>query len=163
MWMRLLLTGVLALGYAFAQRGGGMGGEGGEGGGFGGGGLNIPRAPQVMMNRIDILAQELALDKEQKKNVKSILDQAQKEANPVHQEIVKSRLALGEAIQAGKSADEIKQLVNSEAALETQMVGIELSAFTKIYQGLQPDQRNKTRPLFTMMKGIFDNKNWNNM
>ncbi len=164
MWLRLLLTGVLAVGCAFAQRGGGgggMGGDPGEGGGMGGG-LNIPQAPRVV-NRIDLLAGELKLDKEQKKTVKNLLDEAQKQANPIHEQLVKSRIAVGEAIQGGKNQDEIKQLVSGQAALESQMVSIELATFTKIYNGLNPDQRNLTRNLFQMMKGIFDNKNWNNV
>ena len=127
-----------------------------------GGGLSIPNAPRVV-NRIDIIAQQLNLDKDQKKAVKTVLDEAQKEANPLHEQLVKSRIAVGEAIQDSKGQDEINQRVNAEAALEAQMTSLELSTFAKIYKSLQQDQRNQTRSLFAMMKGIFDNKNWNNM
>ncbi len=165
MLVRLLLTGILATGLAFAQRGGGGGGMGGDeggGGGMGGAGMSLPSAPRVI-NRIDIIAQDLKLDKDQKKAVKNILDESQKEANPVRDQITKSRIVLGDAIQQGKSQDEIKQLVNNEAVLESQMAGIELNAFAKIYKSLQPEQRNQTRGLFQMMKGIFAGKNWNNV
>ena len=170
MFFRLLLTGILATGFAFAQRGGGggggmgggTGGDEGGGAGGGGGGMMIPSAPRVV-NRIDLIAQDLKLDKDQKKAVKTILDESQKEANPLHEQLVKSRIAVGEAIQNGKTQDEVNQLVNAEAALEAQMVGIEIGAFTKIYKGLAAEQRNQTRNLFGMMKGIFDNKNWNNV
>jgi hypothetical protein len=168
MIVRFLLMGILAAGFAFAQGGrggGGMGGGEDMGGGMGGrgeGGMSLPSMPRVT-NRIDVLTTTLKLDKDQKKNVKNILDEAQKQANPVHEQVVKSRLAVGEAIQDGKNQDEVNKLVTAEAALESQMAGIELGAFAKIYKALDQDQRNQTRSLFQMMKGIFDNKNWNNV
>ncbi len=164
MFYRLLLIGILTAGMGFAQRGGG--GTGGtmgeEGGARTGNGLsigNVARTP----SRMEIISQSLKLDGNQKKVVKKILDDAQKEANPVHEQLVKSRLAIGDAIQSGKSQDEINQLVKNQAELESQMAGIELQAFAKIYQGLEQQQRSESRALFRMMKGIFDNKNWNNM
>jgi hypothetical protein len=130
--------------------------------GMGGrGGTQMPAAPRSS-SRIDAIAQMLKLDNEQKKNTRKILDEAQKQATPVHEQILKSRLAIGEAIQNGAKQEEIDHLVNASAALESQMASIELQAFSKIYQGLQPDQRNLTRDFFRMMRGIFNNKNWNN-
>ncbi|HYW48290.1 MAG TPA: hypothetical protein VE959_35830 [Bryobacteraceae bacterium] len=168
MFLRLLLTGLLATTWALAQRGGGgmgsdpgteggMGGSGGMGGM--GGGMSAPM-PRIT-SRLDTLTESLKLDKDQKKNVKSILDEAQKEATPVHEQLVKSRLAVGEAIQNGKNQDEIKQLLSGQAALESQMASIELNAFAKVYKGLEQEQRSQTRGLFQMMKGMFDGKNWN--
>jgi hypothetical protein len=165
---RLIFGWVLAAGLACAQRGGMGGGD--MGGGMGGNGMggrdsmggNIPQAPRVS-SRIDMLATTLNLDKDQKKTVKNILDEAQKEANPVHEQIMKSRLAVGEAIQDAKPQEEVTKLITAEAALESQMANIELGAFVKVYKSLQQEQRNQTRTLFQMMKGMFDNKNWNNM
>jgi len=166
MFFRFILAGILTTTFALAQGGnprGGMGeggmGEGGMGRGSEG---NMPSAPRVS-NRIDVIGDSLKLDKDQKKNVKNILDAAQKEANPVHDQLAKSRLAVGEAIQDGKNQEEVSKLLNSQAALESQMAGIELNAFAKIYKALEQEQRNKTQTLFQMMKGIFDNKNWNAM
>jgi hypothetical protein len=163
MLYRFLLTGLLAVTLASAQRGGGGGGGGGDdmGGGMPGG-MGGPSMPRVT-NRIDIIAENLKLDKDQKKNVKSILDATQKDAKPLHEQIVKSRMAIGAAVQAGKSQEEIKQLVDSQAALEVQMAAMELNAFAKIFTSLGPEQRSQTRSLFMMMKGLFDNKNWNSM
>ena len=166
---RFLFLGILAAGLVFAQGGRGGGGMGGEG--MGGTGTGMENREQGMgmssmqrtSNRIDILATTLKLDKDQKKSVKNTLDEAQKEANPIHEQIVKSRLAVGEAIQEGKGQDEVNKLVAAQAALESQMAALELGTFAKIYKSLEQDQRNQTRTLFQMMKGIFDNKNWNNM
>lgn len=173
MFYKLLLAGIFATTLVLAQGrgggggGGGMGGdEGGSGssgmggrGGGGGEGGNI-QMPKVV-TRMDTISESLKLNKEQKKEVKSILDEAQKEANPIRDQMIKSRLTIGEAIQNGKSEDDLKPLLNSQAALSAQMVGIELSAFSKIYKLLDKEQVPQTRSVFPMMKGIFEGKNWN--
>lgn len=166
MFIRLVLTGILAATLAMAQRGGGgggddmggMGGTGGMGGrgGMEGGGMNASRP-----SRFDRITQVLKLNKDQKKEVKNILDEAQKEATPVREQIAKSRLAIGDAVQGGKSQDEINPLVASEATLESQMTGIELNAFAKIFKVLDKDQQANTRTVFQMTKGMFNGKNWN--
>jgi hypothetical protein len=163
MWTRLWFAGALAATLALAQDpggGGGMGGGGGRGGGGGMDGLSIPNAPRIV-NRIDMISESLKLDKEQKKSVKNMLDEGQKEANPVREQLAKARLAIGEAVKDGKPQDEINGLVTNEAQLESQMADIELSSFAKIYKGLQQEQRSQTRMLYMMMRGIFSTKNWN--
>jgi hypothetical protein len=115
-----------------------------------------------VVNRMDQISEALKLNKDQKKEVKSIMDEGQKEAAPVRDQLMKSQLAIGDAIQGGKSQDDLKPLVNSEAALQAQMVGIELGAFAKIYKLLDKEQQPQTRAVFPMMKGIFTGKNWAN-
>lgn len=65
------------------------------------------------------------------------------------------------AIQAGKSQQEIDQLIRAHAALDSRMAEIEFRAFAKIYQGLDEVQQPNSPQLFQMMKGIFLEKNWN--
>jgi len=165
MFCKLLLTGIFVTTFVFAQArgGGGMGGDMGEGGAGGGrgGSMDLPSVGAGRPSRLDQLTQTLKLNKDQKKEVKSILDEAQKEATPVREQMAKSRAAIVDAIQGGKSQDEINQLVSSEAALESQMAGIELGAFAKIFKGLDKDQQANTRSVFQMMKGMFNGKNWN--
>ena len=151
MFFRLLLAGILAATLASAQRGGG-------------GGRGASSAPIMMGNTPDKLAMltdTFKLNKDQKKMVKTVLDEGQKDATPLREEAIKSRLAIGEAISAHKSQDEIDQLVKSHAAIESQMADIEMKAFVKIYQGLDKDQQPRAQVLFQMMSGIFKNKNWN--
>ncbi len=170
---KLLLAGLFAAALAFGQPGGGGGMGGGDMGGMGGGGGrgnrgggdmnggegNIPM-PRVV-SRMDQISEILKLNKDQKKEVKNILDEGQKEAAPVRDQLSKSDLAIGEAVQGAKSDDDLKPLATSRAALQSQMAGIELSAFAKIYKVLEKDQQQQTRILFSMMKGIFSGKNWN--
>ena len=175
MFCKLLLATFFATTLMLAQgrgggAGGGMGGDEGAGGGAGGGmgrgggggegsGIQMPR----VVSRMDTISENLKLNKEQKKEVKSILDDAQKEAMPIRDQMTKSRLAIGEAIQSGKSQDDLKSLVNSQAALSAQMAAIELNAFAKIYKVLDKEQLPQTRGVFPMMKGIFEGKNWNSI
>jgi len=151
---RFLLAGILAVSVASAQRGGG-----GRGGGRGGseGGSFVMSAP----NKFDTISDMLKLNKDQKKALKTTFDGSQKEAAPIRDQIAKALLAIGEAVQAGKSADEIKSLSSSLGTLEAQMAEIELKAFSQIYKSLDKDQLTAIRGLFPLMKGMFSGKNWN--
>jgi hypothetical protein len=150
MFFKLLLAGILATSLASAQRGGG-----------GRGASNGPIAPMGNPDKLAILTDNLKLSKDQRKLVKTVLDEGQKEAAPLRDEATKSRQAIGQAISAGKSQDEIDKLVKSDADIESQMAGIEMKAFAKIYQELDKDQQPRARILFQMMDGIFKSKNWN--
>jgi hypothetical protein len=157
MLYKLILTGILAGTLMFAQRGGG-GGRGASGGGG-----NMPSIPFGGGSRLDRISEALKLTKDQKKDLKVTLDDAQKQAAPVHDQLMKGRDAIAEAVAAGKSPDEITQLVAANSALDAQIAGIELKAFVTIFKGLDKDQQTKPGMpmIFQGMKGIFNGKNWN--
>ncbi len=98
MWTKILIIGIAASSLAFAQ------GKGSKGGGEGGGGSPMMQPRSV--SRMDQFNQILKLDKDEKKSVKSIMDDAQKEATPVRDQMEKGRLAVAEAVAGGKQ-DEI--------------------------------------------------------
>jgi hypothetical protein len=151
MFFRLLLAGILAASLASAQRGG-----------KGGGQASGPIMPMNSApNKLEILTDTFKLNKDQKKMVKTVLDEGQKEAAPLRDEAAKSRQAIGEAISAGKSQDEIDKLVKSHADVESQMAGVEMKAFARIFKELDKEQQPRAQVLFQMMNGIFKNKNWN--
>ncbi len=172
MLSKLIFGGLLATALVFAQPGGMGGGQSGDsGGGMGGGGGRGSRGgdmsdiggggmPRAMPTPMERLTTMFTLTKDQKKQVKSIMDDAQKEAVPVKEQITKGRTAIAEAVAAGKSGDEITAAINQTAAAQTQMTQIELGAFLKIYQALDKDQQAKAGMLPAMMNGIFKNKNW---
>lgn len=113
-------------------------------------------------SRLDMISGMLSLTKDQKKDFKATMDEAQKEATPVHEQIVKSRDAIAEAVGAGKGQVDINQLVNAEAALETQMATIELMAFAKLFKTLDASQQSKATGVIYMIRGVFNTgKNWN--
>src|ERR1035441_8299691 len=110
MLTRILLAGLLASTLAFAQRGGGGGG--------GRGGSDMP-SMGFAGTRLDRIAHGLTLSKGQKRDVKAAMDDAQKEAAPIHDQMLKGDLAIGEAVAAGKSQEEVDKTVNSQAELGT--------------------------------------------
>ena len=157
--LKLVLTGIMASALLLAQgegRGGGGGrGHGGEG--------DLPLNPFSGATRLDRIADLLKLTKDQKKQFKTAMDDGQKEVTALRPQLLKARDAIAEAVMAGKSQDEVAQLVKANAALEAQVVNIELKAFATFYQTLSVEQQNKpSLPMvFQGMRGIFDAKNWN--
>ena len=154
MLRRILLVGFLASTLVFGQRGGG-------GGSRGGGGSNAPSMPLGGETPLDRVSAMLKLTKDQRRDLKAAMDDAQKEATPVHEQILKSREAIAGGVAAGKSPADLDDAVKSEGALEAQMAEIELRTFVKVAGTLDEEQRTRAGGLFMMMRGIFAKKNWN--
>ena len=154
MLRRLLLVGLLASTLVFAQRGGG-------GGGGRGGGAPVPNIGFGGATPMDRVSEMLKLNKDQKKGFKTTMDDAQKEATPIHEQILKGRMSIAEAVAAGKGPDEITTAVRAEGVLEAQMAEIEMRAYVKIRGTLEDEQKARAGGLFMMMRGIFSKKNWN--
>jgi uncharacterized membrane protein len=151
MLRNVLMVGLLASTVMFAQRGGG-------GGGSRGGASNMPNVGFGGSTPFDRVSDALKLSKDQKKDFKAAMDDSQKLATPVHEQILKTRLEIAEAVAAGKNSDE---LVKNEGLLEAQMAEIEMRAFVKVAETLEEDQKPRAGMLFQMMRGIFARKNWN--
>jgi len=145
---KLIAIGLLALSLAVAQRRGG-----------GGGGMSLPSAGPYVKNHLEMMTDVLQLSKDQKKEVKSLMDEAQKEAAPLREQLVKGRAQIAAAIQGGKK-EEIDAAVKSYSAIDAQMTAIEMKAFAGIYKALDAEQKQKSRGIFVMMPGIFTHKNW---
>jgi hypothetical protein len=158
MTLKIVSALFLAAGLLMAQRGGGGGGGGGGmGGGMGQPGMGRPEP-------LDQLTQMLKLNKDQKKDVKGIMDDTQKELTPLRDSMAKSREQIGAAIAAGKSQGEIDQAVKSFAAMEAQVSGVEAKAFSKIFGGLDADQKANAQGLVStlgFLHEVFKRKNWN--
>jgi len=150
---RILIAGLFASTMLLAQ--------GGRGGGRGGNSGGDMGPMFTSTSRLDRLADLLKLTKDQKKDLKTAFDEAQKEATPVHEQMSKAQLAIGEAVAGGKSQDEIAKACAAEGELEAQMAEIELRAFSKVFLGLEKDQQQRVGPLYQMMRGLFNGKNWN--
>jgi hypothetical protein len=131
-----------------AQRGGGGGGGGGRGGGGGApGGFGMART-----DKSDAIAKELKLTKEQKTDVDGIFDTAQKEITPLVPQIRTGRVAITDVdLKGGPSDDAVKNL----AALDAQILKIELDAIAKVVAKLDDKQKPKAAKLFDMVDGMF--------
>ena len=153
------MAGMLCASLALAQ-----GGYSGGGRGRGGGGEMDPRAGSPpSSNRFENIANSLNLNKDQRKTVRTILDEGAKEAAPIRDQMSKSRIAVGEAITANKSEDELKQVAKTASDLNAQLSQIEIQTFAKMYGALddiqKKDMRGLGRALF-LMNGMYHIKNW---
>jgi Spy/CpxP family protein refolding chaperone len=158
---RFVPVALLALTFAapaLAQRGGG--GGGGRGGGFGGG-------SPAQLTRLETLEAAFKLTKDEKKSVKTILDDAHKGAAPVRDALANAREAIAAAIQANKRQAEIDAAVSSYAEQAAAMTAVEMKALAQVVQALDPEQRanaNGMRTAFFLMRGMFlDSKRWDSV
>jgi hypothetical protein len=155
MLKNLLIAGLVCASLALAQ---------GKKGGGGGGDMAPAMSGPAVVTKFDNIANTLNLNKDQKKTVKTILDEGAKEAAPLRDQISKSRIAVGEAIDAKKSEDELKQVARASSDLSAQLTQLELKTFAKIFGALDDTQKKDTRAVsrvFFVMNDIFHAKNWN--
>jgi Spy/CpxP family protein refolding chaperone len=159
-WSIVLLTTV-ALVVAFsawphAQRGGGRGGGGASAGENG-----------YQYSRLEILANGFNLTKDQKKAVKTLLDDAHKGAAATREGLASSHAAIGAAIAANKGQAEIDAAVKAYAKQAAAMTELEMKALADVLMQLEPEQRTNgaaIRSAFFMMRGIFlDDKKWDSV
>jgi Spy/CpxP family protein refolding chaperone len=150
----ILLT-LIVVGFsnaAFAQRGGG--------GGRGGGATLGP----VTRSRLDTLDVGFNLTKDQKKTIKGLLDDAQKNAAPAREGLLRTRAAVAAAIQGSKSPAEIDAAVADYAEQAAVMMAIEMKALAEVMKALTPAQRANNAAIstaFFLMRGAFlDSKKW---
>ena len=161
MLVRLLLTAVLAAGFASAQGGGdegGMGGGGGRGGGGrgGGGGDMGGGMPQMRrLSRQEMLIDKLKLGKEQKESAANILSAAMEKAAPVRDQLYKGRATIANAMLGKASDDDLKKLMGEYTTVCATMTGIEAEAFGKVYALLKPNQQSKAPQAIELMAGMF--------
>jgi len=162
MLARLLLIALLAGTCAMAQDeppGGGGGGRGGGGGGMGGGGPMM----QAVRTPLDIMTESMKLTGDQKKHLKSVFDETATEAVPVRDQLLAARDQFAAAVAAGKSADELKPMIDQQSLLMAQMSQIEAKAFAKIFGELSQEQKQAgaQRVFYSVVPGIFMKKKWN--
>ena len=82
------------------------------------------------------------LSDSQKAQAKGVFEQARQTAKPVRQQLMATRKSLRAAMQAGNT-DQIKQLSATEGNEMGQLMAIRSSAFSKVYQTLSPEQKQK--------------------
>jgi len=160
MLVRLLLTAVLAAGFASAQSGGdegGMGGGGSKGGGGArGGGGDMGGTPQARrQSKQEMLIDRLKLNKEQKEEAANILSAAMEKAAPTRDLLNKGRMVIANTITGKGSEEDLKKLMGEYTTVCATMTGIEAEAFGKLYALLKPNQQAKAPQAFELMAGMF--------
>jgi hypothetical protein len=116
------------------------------------------------LSRLDTLASDFQLSKEQKKNVKALLDEAHKNAAATRDALFNSHAAIGTAIAANKGQAEIDAAVKQYGQQAAAMATLEMKALAQVLQALEPAHRANqaaVRSAFVLMHGIFlDAKKW---
>jgi hypothetical protein len=129
-------------------------------------GGGAPATP-LEQTRLNILESGFKLNKDQKKAVKTILDEAHRSAAPVREALTRTHAAIAAAIQSSKSQEIIDAAVNEYAQQAAAMTALEMQALAQVLQTLDQEQRaNGTgvRSAFFLMRGIFlDNKRWDDV
>jgi Spy/CpxP family protein refolding chaperone len=144
--MALALAGLMA-GTALAQRGGG-----GGGGGFGGGG---GRGPQV--DRSAVLAAEFKLTPDQKTQIESLFDDAQKQTAPLVQQAMAEQNNMLNALTKGQdSAAAVQKLT----AIRVQIKMLEVDAMGKAMATFDDKQKQKAARFYDLVAGTFASRNW---
>jgi Spy/CpxP family protein refolding chaperone len=145
-WLLPVLLTLMSMIPLIAQRGGG----------------GAPAVPTTV-TRLESLEADLKLTKDQKKNARTILDDAHKSGAPIREALTRTRAAIAAAIQAGKAQADIDAAVSSYAEQATAMTALEMKALAQVLQALEPEQRANTagvRSAFFLMRGIFLDKKW---
>lgn len=150
---KVLAIGLLCASLGLAQRGGNKNGDSGA-----------PIGPPPAANKFENIATTLNLNKDQKKTVRTILDDAAKEAAPLRDQISKSRVAVGDAIGGKKGDEELKQVARTSSDLSAQLTQLELKTFAKIFATLDDTQKSNKQALgrvLGLMTDLYHTKNWN--
>jgi hypothetical protein len=134
-----------------------------RGGGAGtGGGMRMGGRGFVPLTRLTALVGVLGMSEAQKKRTKEILDAEYRAAAPLREQLLKTRTAIGEAIQGELESSFITQLVADYSAPVAEMAAAEVKALVKLL-ALEPDQQTNSRAVeisASLMRGAFIGKKW---
>ena len=134
-----------------------VGAQRGGGGAPRGGGGAFP------LSRLESLEENFKLTADQKKAVKTALDEAQRSAAPARDGLLKAHAALGDAVQTGKPQDEIDAAAKSYAEQAAAMARTEMDAVAKVIGIADPELHNPQaiQAAFLMARGMFlKNSKW---
>ena len=134
-----------------------------RGGGRGGGSVSLG---PVQQTRLDVIESAFQLDKDQRKGVKTILDDAHKTAAPVRDQLLKARAGIVTAIRAGQPQPDIDAAVNAYAVQATAMTEVEMTALARVLQSLEKEQRANAagvQTAFFLMRNMFLEKKWDDV
>lgn len=134
-----------------------------------GGGSRAPSMATIAssQSRLDTVDKAFELTKEQKKAVKTLLDEAHKSAAPIREGLTKTHAAIAAAVQGNKGQAEIDVAVKSYSEQTALMASHEMKALADVIKLLTDTQRANNAAIsatFFLMRGAFlDNKKWDDV
>jgi Spy/CpxP family protein refolding chaperone len=112
------------------------------------------RRSEMMVQR---LAEDVGLNKDQRGQIKDILDKAQTAAKPLQQELQDTRRQIKEAVKAGKSSDDVNALHQKLGASYAKLAAVQSNAFADTLKILKGDQKEDADSIYDtigMMTGV---------
>ncbi len=116
-------------------------------------------------SRLDTLDADFKLTKDQKKAVKSVLDDAYKDAAPIREGLTKAHADIAVAIQANKAAD-VDAAVQRYAEQAAAMTALEMKALADLMKQLTDEQQQNRAAVsaaFFLLRGAFIEKKWDDI
>jgi len=119
------------------------------------------REPQNR-TRLQVLTDAFSLDKDQKNEVKILMDGAYKTAAPLRADLTKTRQGLAQAVIGAKPEAEIAAATKAYGAAAAAMTALEMKTLAQMLAMLKPPQRDAgLQEVFYMMRGALQgDKKW---
>ena len=99
----------------------------------------------------DRLAGDLKLSRDQRQELKVLLENTAAAAKPIQDELRANRRQIKEAVKAGKSAAELAPLHESMGKAHARLSSVQTVAFSEALRWLKPDQRTEADVLFDVL------------
>ena len=99
----------------------------------------------------DRLAGDLKLSRDQRQELKALLENTAAAAKPVQDELRANRRQLKESVKAGKSAADLAPLHESMGKLHARLGSLQSAAFAEALRWLKPEQRTEADVLFDVL------------
>ena len=117
--------------------------------------------------RMDAMTESFKLDKDQRKQIKTAIDDAFKAATPIRAELTNARLALVAAVAAGKPQADLDAAAKAYGAQSAALADAEMKALAQMIGMLNAEQAKNNAAIsgaFFLMKGaFFDDKKWDDI
>jgi len=115
----------------------------------GAGGMADPARRSEMM--VNMLAEQNGMDEKQRAELKTIFDTALTSAKPLQDELQKTRVAIKDAVKAGKKQDELNALHQQVGAANAKLAAVQSKAFGDVLHLLKDGQKENTDVIYEMI------------
>ena len=123
---------------------------GGRSGGFQGM-VDPARRSELMVER---LAEDIGLNKDQRKQMKGVIDNAQSSSKPLQQELQDTRKEIKEDIKAQKNEAELDALHQKLGATYAKLAAVQSSAFADALKLLKDDQKEDADTIYDTLSVV---------
>jgi hypothetical protein len=117
--------------------------------------------------RMDAITDAFKLDKDQRKAIKTLIDDAYKAAAPIRAELTKARMALVTAITTGKPQADIDAAAQAYGAQSAALADAEMKALAGLIGALNEEQAKNNAAIsgtfFLMRSAFVDDKKWDDI